>query len=187
MEKQQNLCRRVVRILSPLHCFSGISPYKCKCKSRCKQCYIRLIQKHNLGTHMQKQQNLSKRVFRQIIVPPDWIEGTSPMLPNENINANSAILDLYKNTTWGHTNRDKNKLASLEATLVRNCAHSLTHSLTGARCRATSVAKNPQKSGQIIVPPRLLERYLPLYVKMKFQMQNCNIRFVQKHNFGTHK
>ena len=74
-------------------------PYKCKCKSRRKQCYIRLIQKHNLVTHMQKQQNLSKRVFRQIIVPPDWIEGTSPMLPNENLNVNSAILDLYKNTT----------------------------------------------------------------------------------------
>ena len=35
-----------------------------------------------------------------------------------------------------------NKLASLEATLVQNSAHSLTHSLTGVRCRATSVAKN---------------------------------------------
>ena len=32
-----------------------------------------------------------------------------------------------------------NKLASLEATLVRNY-DSLTHSLTGVRCRATSVA-----------------------------------------------
>ena len=36
----------------------------------------------------------------------------------------------------------KNKLASLEATLVRNSAHSLTHLLTGVKCRATSVAKN---------------------------------------------
>ena len=36
----------------------------------------------------------------------------------------------------------KNKLASLEATLVRNSAHLLTHSLTGVKCRATSVAKN---------------------------------------------
>ena len=39
-----------------------------------------------------------------------------------------------------------NKLASLEATLVRNSAHLLTylltHSLTGVKCRATSVAKN---------------------------------------------
>ena len=35
-----------------------------------------------------------------------------------------------------------NKLASLEATLVRNSAHPLTHSLTGVKCRATSVAKN---------------------------------------------
>ena len=35
----------------------------------------------------------------------------------------------------------KNKLASLEATLVRNSAHSLTHLLTGVKCRATSVAK----------------------------------------------
>ena len=34
-----------------------------------------------------------------------------------------------------------NKLASLEATLVRNSAHSLTYSLT-LKCRATSVAKN---------------------------------------------
>ena len=34
-----------------------------------------------------------------------------------------------------------NKLASLKATLVRNSTHSLTHSLTGVRCRATSVAK----------------------------------------------
>ena len=35
-----------------------------------------------------------------------------------------------------------NKLASLEATLVRNSAHSLSYSLTGVKCRATSVAKN---------------------------------------------
>ena len=35
-----------------------------------------------------------------------------------------------------------NKLASLEATVVRNSAHPLTHSLTGVKCRATSVAKN---------------------------------------------
>ena len=33
-----------------------------------------------------------------------------------------------------------NKLASLEATLVRNY-HPTTHSLTGVKCRATSVAK----------------------------------------------
>ena len=36
----------------------------------------------------------------------------------------------------------ENKLASLEATLVRNSAHSLTYSLTGVKCRATGVAKN---------------------------------------------
>ena len=36
----------------------------------------------------------------------------------------------------------RNKLASLEATLVRNSAHPLTYSLTGVKCRATSVAKN---------------------------------------------
>ena len=35
----------------------------------------------------------------------------------------------------------KNKLASLEATLVQNSAHSLTYSLKGVKCRATSVAK----------------------------------------------
>ena len=35
-----------------------------------------------------------------------------------------------------------NKLASLEATLVRNSADPLTDSLTGVKCRATSVAKN---------------------------------------------
>ena len=35
-----------------------------------------------------------------------------------------------------------NKLASLEATLVWNSAHSLTYSLTGVKCRATRVAKN---------------------------------------------
>ena len=35
-----------------------------------------------------------------------------------------------------------NKLASLGATLVRNSAHPLTYSLTGVKCRATSVAKN---------------------------------------------
>ena len=34
-----------------------------------------------------------------------------------------------------------NKLASLEATLVRNSAHLLTYLLTGVKCRATSVAK----------------------------------------------
>ena len=33
------------------------------------------------------------------------------------------------------------KFASLEATLVQNSAHSLTYSLTGVKCRATSVAK----------------------------------------------
>ena len=41
---------------------------------------------------------------------------------------------------------ERNKLASLEATLVRNSAHPLTYSLTdlltGVKCRATSVAKN---------------------------------------------
>ena len=35
----------------------------------------------------------------------------------------------------------KNKLASLVATLVRNSAHLITDSLTGVKCRATSVAK----------------------------------------------
>ena len=35
-----------------------------------------------------------------------------------------------------------NKLASLGATLVRNSAHWLNDSLTGVKCRATSVAKN---------------------------------------------
>ena len=35
-----------------------------------------------------------------------------------------------------------NKLASLGATLVRNSAHLITDSLTGVKCRATSVAKN---------------------------------------------
>ena len=34
-----------------------------------------------------------------------------------------------------------NKLASLEATLVRNSADSPTDLLTGVKCRATSVAK----------------------------------------------
>ena len=49
---------------------------------------------------------------------------------------------------WGvvkRVNYSKNKLASLEATLVRNSAHPLTYSLTdlltGVKCRATSVAK----------------------------------------------
>ena len=45
----------------------------------------------------------------------------------------------------------KNKLASLEATLVRNSAHPLTHlltySLTGVKCRATSVAKKQRTVG----------------------------------------
>ena len=40
--------------------------------------------------------------------------------------------------------QNTNKLASLEATLVRNSAHLLTYLLTGVKCRATSVAKkNP--------------------------------------------
>ena len=39
-------------------------------------------------------------------------------------------------------NNNNNKLASLEATLVRNSADPLTDSLTGVKCRATSVAKN---------------------------------------------
>ena len=38
--------------------------------------------------------------------------------------------------------KEKNKLASLEATLVRNSAHLLNDLLTGVKCRATSVAKN---------------------------------------------
>ena len=45
----------------------------------------------------------------------------------------------------------ENKLASLGATLVRNSAHLLTylltHSLTGVKCRATSVAKNGELGG----------------------------------------
>ena len=36
---------------------------------------------------------------------------------------------------------EENKLASLEATLVRNSAQRPTHLLTGVKCRATSVAK----------------------------------------------
>ena len=39
-----------------------------------------------------------------------------------------------------------NKLASLRATLVRNSADSLTHLLTGVKCRATSVAKKRQRA-----------------------------------------
>ena len=39
-------------------------------------------------------------------------------------------------------NGRENKLASLGATLVRNSADPLTDSLTGVKCRATSVAKN---------------------------------------------
>ena len=35
-----------------------------------------------------------------------------------------------------------NKLASLEATLVQNSAQGLNDSLTGVKCRATSVARN---------------------------------------------
>ena len=43
-----------------------------------------------------------------------------------------------------------NKLASVEAMLVRNSAHRLTYSMTGVKCRATSVAKNdmPQKENK---------------------------------------
>ena len=47
----------------------------------------------------------------------------------------------------------RNKLASLEATLVRNSADSLTHLLTGVKCRATSVAKNIPPLNQV---PRAL-------------------------------
>ena len=38
--------------------------------------------------------------------------------------------------------KEKSKLASLEATLVETMTHPPTHSLTGVKCRATSVAKN---------------------------------------------
>ena len=72
------------------------------------------------------------------------------------------IIDNVNKVRVGNSNRDKeagvniqrlvskNKLASLEATLVRNSAHSLisrqwvsklTYSLTVVKCRATSVAK----------------------------------------------
>ena len=44
------------------------------------------------------------------------------------------------NVSWKSLLRN-NKLASLEATLVRNY-YRLTHWLTGVKCRATSVAKN---------------------------------------------
>ena len=93
------LLQRSVQNIVPLQCFKGISPYMTKCKSKCKQCNIRLIKQQNLRTLMQEQHNLCKRVVRQIIVPPDWIKGTSPMSPNENLNANSAILDLSKSIT----------------------------------------------------------------------------------------
>ena len=64
------------------------------------------------------------------------------------------IIDNVNKVRVGNSNRDKeagvniqrlvskNKLASLETTLVRNSAHSLTYSLTVVKCRATSVAKN---------------------------------------------
>ena len=48
-----------------------------------------------------------------------------------------------------------NKLASLEATLVRNSADPLTDSLTGVKCRATSVAKKYPEI-YILLPQRLL-------------------------------
>ena len=51
------------------------------------------------------------------------------------------VNDILGRYSWGCTKR-KNKLASLKATLVRNSAHPLTYSLTGVKCRATSVAKN---------------------------------------------
>ena len=68
------------------------------------------------------------------------------------------IIDNVNKVRVGNSNRDKeagvniqrlvskNKLASLEATLVRNSAHSLTYSLTGVKCRATSVAKKHQQN-----------------------------------------
>ena len=50
------------------------------------------------------------------------------------------------NSKYDTHNFNKNKLARLESTLVRNSAHPLTYSLTdlltGVKCRATSVAKN---------------------------------------------
>ena len=47
---------------------------------------------------------------------------------------------------------EENKLASLEATQVRNSAHPLTYSLTGVKCRATSVAKKGSKTSAWVYP-----------------------------------
>ena len=61
-----------------------------------------------------------------------------------------ADFTVLKQLHWGLgvAKKQKNKIASLEATLVRNSAHSLTYSLTGVKCRATSVAENEVKFTQ---------------------------------------
>ena len=45
-------CDTHVYTTKPPNYFKGISPYMTKCRSRCKQCNIRLVLKHNLGTHI---------------------------------------------------------------------------------------------------------------------------------------
>ena len=59
-----------------------------------------------------------------------------PQIP-EPLQCKTVFNRYLSNGRW-----NPNKLANLEATLVRNSAHLLTHLLTGVKCRATSVAKN---------------------------------------------
>ena len=47
----------------------------------------------------------------------------------------------------------KKKLASLEATIVRNSAHRPSDRLTGAKCRATSIAQKEEEKGRVSCKP----------------------------------
>ena len=107
-------------------------PYMIKFKSRRKKCNNRVVWKYNLRKQILKQKSFLEEWQEYCSIYADS-KISSPAWQNVIPNANSAILDLSKSTTWGHLKIETKRLS--------------------------------QQSGQIIAPPRLLQMYLPVYVK----------------------
>ena len=141
MEKQQNLQKRLVRILFLLDCFKGITFFVTKNKSGCKPCNIRLVQQDNIRTHMQKPRSLWKRVVR-ILFLLDCFKGISHCMTKYHSKCKWCYVSYIQNHYMQYHIRQKAQPED-------------TH---------WEATKPPQKSGQHIVPPRLFQRYLFPYV-----------------------
>ena len=105
-------CLRVIRIAPPgLDYFNGNVILNAESN-------IRFVQKHNLGTHWETTKPPEKS--GQTIVPPRLLQRYVYPSQWQNVNpdANGAILDSCKSTTWGHTCRNQKILKKRGHNLV---------------------------------------------------------------------